>query len=46
MVRQALRGQVLPLAILGGYVAVCAVAYFGYAARHSVLNRQALEVKP
>jgi APA family basic amino acid/polyamine antiporter len=46
MVRQALRGQVLPLAILGGYVAICAVAYFGYAARHSVLHRQAMEVKP
>jgi APA family basic amino acid/polyamine antiporter len=45
MVRQALRGQVLPLAILGGYIAVCVVAYFGYAAHHSILNRSALETE-
>jgi hypothetical protein len=36
---QALRGQVLPLAILAGYAGACTLAYFGYALGNSTLRR-------
>ncbi len=38
---QAARGQVLPLLILAGYAAACALAYFAYALHHSALHRSA-----
>jgi basic amino acid/polyamine antiporter, APA family len=36
---QALRGQVLPLAILGGYALVGVWVYFTYSVQHSILRR-------
>jgi APA family basic amino acid/polyamine antiporter len=39
VIGQALRGQVLPLSILAGYGAICAVIYFTYALRNSTLQR-------
>jgi hypothetical protein len=36
---QAMRGQVLPLLIIGGYAAACTLVYFGYAMRNSSLRR-------
>jgi APA family basic amino acid/polyamine antiporter len=41
VVGQALRGQVLPLLILAGYAAACAIVYFNYALPNSTLHRAA-----